>query len=143
MSGDTRYDSNEGSISLEGRFVEHYFRALDALQGCWNNDSGFKTERFNQQLLYLIRLLPDKSKQKEILQKWGEAQEDIKIIMPHLSNSERQSYAGMEVVTELVLFVCDAFELINSDITGPATSKQYREAALQIPDMTVVPPEIT
>lgn len=143
MSGDNRYDSSEGAISLEGRFVEHYFRALDELQKCWNNDSGFKKERYNLQLLYLIRLLPDKTKQKDILRRWGEAQEDIDKLMPSLSQAERQSYAGMEVVTELVLFVCDAFELINSDITGPATSKQYREAVLQIPDMTVVPPEFT
>lgn len=129
-----RYSENDSSISLEGRFVEHYFRALDALQGCWNNDSGFKKERFNQQLLYLIRLLPDKPKQEEILKQWGEAQEATKQI-PGLTESERQSYAGMEVVTELVLFVCDAFELINSDITGPATTRQYRDVAVQVPDM--------
>ena len=139
---DNRYDQTDGSISLEGRFVEHYFRALDSLQGCWNNDSGFNKNRFNQQLLYLIRLLPDKKRQREILQQWGEAQDATKLI-PNLTDGERQSYAGMEVVTELVLFVCDAFELINSDITGPATSKQYRDAALQVPDMTLDPPEIT
>lgn len=139
---DNRYDQTDGSISLEGRFVEHYFRALDSLQGCWNNDTGFKKEQFNLQLLYLIRLLPDKNKQKDILEQWGEAQAATKLIH-NLTEGERQSYAGMEVVTELVLFVCDAFELINSDITGPATSKQYRDAALQVPDMTTEPPEIT
>jgi hypothetical protein len=142
MSGDNRYDSQEGSVSLEGRFVEHYFRALDSLQTCWNGDTGFNKEKFNLQLLYLIRLLPDKKKQKDILRQWDEAQDAAKEIAG-LTTNERQSYAGMEVVTELVLFVCDAFELINSDITGPATSKQYRDAAVQIPDMTVTPPEIT
>jgi hypothetical protein len=130
---DERYSENDSSISLEGRFVEHYFRALDALQTCWNNDSGFKQDRFNQQLLYLIRLLPDKIQQDRILKQWGEAQEATKGISG-LTDAERHSYAGMEVVTELVLFVCDAFELINSDINGPATSKQYRDIAVQMPD---------
>ena len=139
---DTKYENIDGSISLEGRFVNHYFDALDKLQGCWNTDSGFNKERFNQQLLYLIRLLPDKRKQREILELWGEASAATKQI-PNLTDAERQSYAGMEVVTEVVLFVCDSFELINNDITGPGTSKQYRDAAIQVGDMGELTPELT
>lgn len=140
---DSRYDQQDGTVSLEGRFIEHYFRSLDSLQTCWINDRGFDPTKFNLQLLYLIRLLPDKGKQQHIMQKWGESQDDVKKLMPGLTDGERQAYTGMEVVTELVLFVCDAFELINSDITGPATSKQYRDAIIQVPDMTENPPEIT
>jgi len=131
---DSKYAAGDESVTMEGRFVEHYFKALDNLQACWNNDSGFNKERFNQQLLYLVRLVPDKTRQLEILKMWGESSAATKLIV-HLSDAERQYFAGMEVVTELVMFICDAFELINTDITGPGTSKQYRDAAIQVQDM--------
>jgi hypothetical protein len=67
----------------------------------------------------------------------------MKALIPGLSDGERQAYAGMEVVTELILFVCDAFELINTDITGPATSKQYKAAIIELPEMDAELPEIT
>jgi hypothetical protein len=78
--------------------------------------------------------LPDRKKQAAILKQWGEAQEETKQI-PGLDPDEVIVYVGMEIVTEIVLFVCDAFELINTDIVGPATSKQYQRATIEIPDM--------
>lgn len=137
-----QFTAGDEAITMEGRFVEHYFDALKSLQACWNNDSGFNKERFNLQLLYLVRLVPDRKTQKDIVQLWGESSAATKEI-PGLTDGERQAFAGMEVVTELMLFICDAFELINVDITGPATSKQYRDVAIQIPDMNSGPLEIT
>ena len=143
MASDNRYDRQEGTISMEDTFVKHFMYALDRLQTCWINDTGFNKDKFNLQLLYLVRLLPDKPQQNKILESWGKSQEEMMTLMPNLSTGERQAYAGMEVVTELILFVCDAFELINTDITGPATSKQYKDAIIQLPDMTTDHPEIT
>jgi hypothetical protein len=143
MASDNRYDRQEGTISMEDTFVKHFMYALDRLQTCWINDSGFNKEKFNLQLLYLVRLLPDKPQQNKILESWGKSQDEMKALIPGLSDGERQAYAGMEVVTELILFVCDAFELINTDITGPATSKQYKAAIIELPEMDAELPEIT
>jgi hypothetical protein len=133
---DTKYDrSAEGTVSLEETMVRHFFYGLDRLQTCWVNDTGFNKEKFNLQLLYLIRLLPNKTKQAEIMTAWNSSLEEFEKLMPALSPSERQSYAGMEVVTEIVMFVCQAFDLINEDILGPATSKQYQDAVIELPDM--------
>jgi hypothetical protein len=141
-SGDSRYEKTEGTISMEDTFVRHFMYALDRLQSTWSGDSGLDERKFNMQLLYLIRILPDKKKQESIFKQWKEAKDDMGDLP--FSEGERRAYAGMEIVTELILFVCDAFELINTDITGPATSKQYQDAVLQLPDMEDTDPlEIT
>lgn len=132
---DGRYDRADGQISMEDTYVKHYMYALDRLQSCWVNDSGFNKDKFNLQLLYLIRLLPDKIVQKKILKGWNESINQSKDDMPNLTEAEIQSFAGMEVVTELILFVCDAFELINTDIVGPATTKQYQREVIQLQEM--------
>lgn len=127
---------------MEDTFVRHFMYALDRLQSTWSGDTGLDEKKFNMQLLYLIRILPDRKKQTEIFQQWAKAQDDMAGM--DFSKAERKAFAGMEVVTELILFVCDAFELINTDITGPATSKQYQDAVLQLPEMENTDPlEIT
>lgn len=128
-----RYDRNDGQISMEDTYVKHYMYALDRLQTCWVNETGFNAQKFNLQLLYLIRLLPDKKKQREILQNWANLLDDGTQGLG-LTQDEIRAYSGMEVVTDLIMFVCDAFELINVDITGPATSKQYEKAHLVLPE---------
>ena len=129
--GDGRYD-NDGKLSMEDTFVKHFMFALDRLQTTWMGpEGGLNQEKFNLQLLYLIRLLPDIRKQEEILRKWGQLQETR---VEGLSQSELKVYAGMEVVSEVIRFICDSFELINTDIIGPATSKQYNDSIIEIPD---------
>lgn len=123
---------SESVLSLEGILVKSFFIGLDRLQSTWMGDS-FDQKKFNLQLLYLIRTVPDKKRQKKILADWYKAQEETNTI-PGLDKSETMAYVGMEVVTEIILFVCDAFELINTDITGPATTKQMQRASIEVPD---------
>ena len=138
MENTNKYDrSSEGTLSLEEVLVKHFFYSLDTFRSSWHGESGtLNKTQFNLDLLYLIRLLPKKSKQDEILAKWAAAQESMQDIKG-VSKDEMIAFVGMEVVTEIVLFICDAFELINEDITGPATSKQYQDQAIEIPDMPV------
>ena len=131
---DAKYDKSDSSISMEAVYVQHYMLALDRLQSCWTAVDDFNKDKFNLQLLYLIRLLPNRAKQNEIMAKWQESLDESKQIMPSLSDRERQAFAGMEIVTELVLFVCDAFELINEDIMGPATSYLVKDPEIELCD---------
>jgi hypothetical protein len=143
MPNDNHYESDSG-ITLETRFVEHFMFALDRLQSCWINDSHeFLQKPFNLQLIYLIRILPDKAQQAQIMKDWNSHINEAKELMPSLDANEHAAYAGMEIVTELMLFVCNNFDLLKVDITGPATAKQWQKAVIEIPDMTTVPPEIT
>jgi hypothetical protein len=134
MQNDSHYESDSG-ITLETRFVEHFMFALDRLQSCWINETHtFLQKPFNLQLLYLIRILPDKEQQKKILKQWNDTITEAQELMPSLEKGEHQAYAGMEIVTELMLFVCNNFDLLNVDITGPATAKQWQKAVIEIPD---------
>jgi len=125
-----------GKASLEETIVRHFFYSLDDLKSTWiNQDGEFNRDAFNLQILYLIRTLPNREKQKEILDKWFAAQKE-NIEMGSLSKNEVIAYSGMEVVTEIVMFICDAFKLITTDITGPATGEQYNEVPnIQDPDI--------
>jgi hypothetical protein len=131
--------SGDTETSLEDSFTNVYWRALGNLQSCWMNEDGFNPRKFNQQLLFLVRLLPDKAKQKDILKTWADATADIKSVSEvngiGLKDSEITSYAGMEVVTETVMFIVQAFELMHVDITAPATSKEYQRAVLEVPEL--------
>jgi hypothetical protein len=122
----------DGVLSLEGILVKSFFIGLDRLQSTWMGES-FDQKKFNLQLLYLIRTVPDRKTQKKILENWDRAQRETKAI-PGLDERETVAYVGMEVVTEIIMFVCSAFELINTDITGPATTKQMQRASIEVPD---------
>jgi hypothetical protein len=123
---------SDSVLSLEGILVKSFFIGLDRLQSTWMGDN-FDQKKFNLQLLYLIRTVPDKKRQQKILENWDKAQQETSTI-PGLDKNETIAYVGMEVVTEIILFVCDAFELINTDITGPATTKQMQRASIEVPD---------
>lgn len=143
MTESNKYDSSDTQITLEGRFVQLYFNAIEELPKCWLNDSGFDRQKFTQQVLFLISLLPYEEQQDEIMTAWNDRMTTIRELMPGLSENEYTFSANLVPVTKIMKFICAEFELISTDITGPATSKQYREAALQVPDMTKNPPEIT
>jgi hypothetical protein len=139
MGYNVKSSTDATETSLEDSFTNVYWRALGNLQSCWMGDSGFDPRKFNQQLLFLIRLLPDKAKQDTILKIWADAAKETAAMAEldgiGLDKSEVTAYAGMEVVTETVIFIVQAFELIHSDIIAPATSKEYQRAVLEIPDM--------
>lgn len=134
MSGDSKFDSSDSTITLEGRFVQLYFNAIEKLPACWMNDTGFKNEQFTQQILFLISLLPYEEKQDEILAAWNTRMEETKKLMPGLKDSEYIFAASLVPVTKIMSFICSEFELISTNIVGPATSKQYRDSAIAVPN---------
>jgi hypothetical protein len=54
--------------------------------------------------------------------------------MPDMREEELVFSANLVPVTKIMNFICSNFELINTDIVGPATSRQYRDSAIQMPD---------
>jgi hypothetical protein len=127
-----------GVMSLESVFIQHYMNAMTALQNCWlysESDDGIDVNKFNIQLEYLIRLIPDADTQKKIRKEQDAA---IKSFTENNLDHPLER-AGLVVVTHLIEFICSSFDMIHIDIVGPATSKQYRDAILEIPDM---PPEL-
>jgi hypothetical protein len=131
MSSD-RKGSGESEQTLEQQFTDLYFDALRSLQKLWLGDTAFSEKKFQQQVFFLIRLLPNKKEQMRIIQAWDKEITELKL--QNLKKEEIQFYAGLGVVTETVLFIGQAFDLINEDITAPATSKEYRRAELEIPE---------
>ena len=91
-------------------------------------------------------MLPNRETQKMILSKWAKAAQETRAVAEldgiGLDADEITAYSGMEVVTETILFIVQAFELIHDDITAPATSKEYQRAVIEVPDMdeNVIPP---
>ena len=59
--------------SLEDRFLQFYLESIEKLEECWLGPDGLKEKTFGRQLLFLISLLPDLEKQKELREKWQEA----------------------------------------------------------------------
>ncbi len=135
MGNDNNYSSSESTISLEGRLVQLFFNAIEKLPECWMGEKGFDNVRFNQQILFLISLLPYEDTQDDILVAWNRRLQETKELMPGLSDKEYQFSASLVPVTKTMKFICSEFELISTDITGPASSKQYRDSAITVSDM--------
>lgn len=136
------YQAPGQSLSLEGVFLTHLLSYLDRLQDCWmggeeNRGEGLNTTRFEYQLLFLIRLLPDRKRQDEILESWLVRKGDEKYREMGLDEEKIVAFAGMEAVSELMAFISRTFDLVHTDITGPATNKQFLKAEVEIGDMPV------
>lgn len=119
-------------LSMDTVFVLHYMGALENLQKTWIEcehvvDAG----KFFLQVEYLVRLIPDREIQKKIENERSELFGQFK--KDGLDHPDIR--AGMIVITHLVEFICNSFDLLHLDITGAATIKQYRDAVLEIPDM--------
>lgn len=131
---DGKYERSSDSVeTLEETLVKHFFYALDRLQHTWMEGDKVETEKFNLQILYLIRALPTTDKQRnKILEAWAKSQSEMAKLPPELglTTSEIKLYSGMEVVSMVMQFICQNFELVNTDITGPGTSKQFREVTV-------------
>jgi len=129
-------------MSLEGIFITHLFSYIDRLQEAWMGEDssgfdGFNIHKFEHQVLFLIRLLPDKKKQEDIMNAWMGGIRDDEKKWKNMETNQRVAFAGMEAVTEIILFICSAFDLIHTDVTGPATNKQYLKEAVAVSDMPV------
>lgn len=138
---ENNYDSSTGTISPEGIVVKHFMEQISLLPQTWMNENGFNKQQFNLQIGFLIRHLPDKAMQKKAMDTWNKKLAEYK----EFDRQEMTAFAGMDVVTELMQFVYEAFDLINVDVVGPATSKQIRDSSIEIPDMEedvkFVPPD--
>ena len=134
MAGDNKYDGSEATISIEGRFVQLYFNAIEKLPECWLGEHGLEKAKYNQQIQFLISLLPFEDEQDKIFSAWHKRKMEIKALMPDMKEDELVFSANLVPVTKIMNFICANFELINTDIIGPATSKQYRDMAIQMPD---------
>jgi hypothetical protein len=130
----SKYDGSEATISIEGRFVQLYFNAIEKLPECWMNDHGLNKAKYNQQIQFLISLLPFEEEQDKIFKAWHDRKTELKALMPDMREDELIFSANLVPVTKIMNFICSNFELINTDIVGPATARQYRDSAIQMPD---------
>ena len=132
--------------SLEDRFLQFYLESIEKLEECWLGPDGLKEKTFGRQLLFLISLLPDLEKQKELREKWQEASKQLDND-ESISGENAAFISGMSVVTEVLIFVVSGLELVDINITGPATSslielpehfpeKQFQRAEQEIPNIT-------
>jgi hypothetical protein len=122
-------------VTPEAIFVGMYTNALQNLQSTWMGTK-FNKEAFALQINYLINMIPDEQKRVTICKKIQEAEKDIKAgKWGNQAKNNIEENACLYVVSSLVDFVCSSFNLLHIDINGPATSKQYREAMLEIPDI--------
>ena len=129
--------SSDSKTTPESTFIEIYARALHGLQGTWLNESGRVNETsFEIQIEFLRSLIPDKNKRRKILEEKNKVHEDIKNGLYGKTAKENSTiFAGMAVVPHIVEFVCQTCDLIHEDIGGPATSREYRDAIIEIPDV--------
>ena len=134
---DTRPQPQQGqAMSLEGVLLAHILSYLDRLQDCWMGEQGFNTERFEYQILFLIRLIPDTKRQDEILNRWL-VDKGIKYREKGMDGTKLDAFAGMEAVSEIMAYITKVFDLVHTDITGPATNKQFMKPDVEIPDFPV------
>lgn len=120
-------------LTPEGIFISLYVDALRSLQRTWmdGTDDMISKNAFNLQIVLLTNMIPDKTIRDRISQDMDRVRANLK------GTSQEQfseQHAGLCVVTHMVEFLCNSFDLIHTDISGPATSKQYRDAVLEIPD---------
>ena len=132
--------SSGAVMSMDSIFVQHYMESLQSLQSTWlNSEDPADASHFELQLDYLIRLIPDFKTQDEILDRRQIEFKRMKADKGRYGEFEIQMRSGLVVVTYLIQFICNSFDLLHVDIVGPATSKQYRDAILEIPDMPAPP----
>lgn len=125
-------------ISAEGIFIDHYMKALSALQTTWLNYDGqepLDVNKFNLQMQYLIRLLPDKATQDKIREEY---EKQIAYFKDKNSQDKTaDAKAGLIVVTELIRFITTSFDLLHYDVVGPVCDAQFIPASdvLEIPSI--------
>jgi hypothetical protein len=126
--------SNSSSVmTAEGIFVLHYMDALTSLQKTWLLPPGSSIDegKFNLQLEYLIRLIPDLKVQEKVKKEFLSARKDCEKDPDGFENQR----AGLCVVTHLIQFVCTSFNLLHTDVIGPGTQSEYVGGTIEIPDM--------
>jgi hypothetical protein len=118
------------TVSLESEYLRFFLDALSQLPKIWLERDGegnrkFDPATFNLQLLYLIRILPNSEEQDEIIRRWGNSSTTFKNTGLKLSDVEIQAYAGMEIVTSLIIYITQALDLVSEDVVAPGTDKEF------------------
>lgn len=134
MGTDNKYTGSDEVVTLEGRFVQLYFDAIQDLPKCWMDGDRLNKAKYNQQIQFIIALIPFEDEQDKIFHAWHARTKELKATIPGMTEEELVFAANLVPVTKTMSFICANFELINTDITGPATSKQYRDSAVQMPE---------
>jgi hypothetical protein len=119
---------------MEAVFVSLYVDALRKLESTWmDSDKVVDEAHFNMQLEFLIRLIPKRETQERIRK---ERDEQLKLF-EGLDFAEQR--AGLCIVTHLIEFLTQSFDLLHTDIFGPSIASQFRTIT-EIPDMLAPAP---
>ena len=132
-------------MTVETGFAALYFDAIRNLQRTWMDcgERGFDKEAFNVQIAFLCALIPDEELREEIKRESAKLRKEIDDDKEGIWDAQKkykEQHIGFLVLPHMISFLCNNFDLLHFDINGPATSKQYRDAVLEIPDM---PPKET
>jgi hypothetical protein len=124
--------SSGATMTIEEIFTTKYFEHIDRLSSVWmdNDGQGINENKFYMQMEMLVRLIPDRKKQDAIRKEY-----DTELAKFPDDDKHRKYKAAMSCVTEVIMFLCGNFDLIHEDIVGPATGRQYKDAAVEIPDI--------
>ena len=127
-------------MTVEVGFSNLYFDAIRSLQRTWMDagEKGFDQEAFNVQIAFLIALIPDENIREKIKQESAKLRKEIRENKDGTWDGQKhyaEQHIGFIVLPHMISFLCTTFDLVHFDINGPATSKQYRDAVLEIPDM--------
>jgi|APFre7841882654_1041346.scaffolds.fasta_scaffold64847_2 hypothetical protein len=133
MVSDSGYDTSGGNVSPEGIVVMHYMKQIDKIPETYLGEGGFNKEKFTLHVLFLIAHLPDENSRRTAKKRW----DDVATLLnkEDFNQWEVAATAGMEVISDIMQFIYSAFELIHIDVDGPATSKQFRDSMIEIPDV--------
>lgn len=125
------------SMSMENQLMDFYLTSLKDFSNIWLGGDG-SLIKIELQFHFLMQTIPSAAIREKV---WAaQKQYEKELQASGCSNSYESSC--MLAVSTIMEFLASTFDLMHEDILGPATSKQYREAVLEIPDMqpVVAPP---
>ena len=118
-------------MGVETGIILNYMQDLDDLKKMWTESGEIDQKKISIHIEYIISKIPfpdiqnNIRKEKARLEKKYEEEDDP-------NGSLRASFAA---VTGVMAFIFEKFELVHEDIIGGATSRQYRDAMVEVPDM--------
>jgi hypothetical protein len=137
MEKNNSISTNNTVLTPEAVFVSLYVNALSNLQNCWM-DSKFNDKAFTMQIQFLTNLIPDSDTRSRVRKEISDTKDRIlNGEWGETSIRDASNLAGLHAVSSLVEFVCAQYGLIHTDITGPASSKQYQSGIIELPDLPV------
>jgi hypothetical protein len=120
-------DAPPGNIgtSLEGLFLQHFLIALTKLQESMRDgaDEEKRWEWFNLQSMYVLKLIPDRDQQEEILKLIDAKEAEYKKNRTYTGEYTAGYVARLEVVTEVIMYLSNSLDLVNNDIIGSMTHR--------------------